>query len=117
MTRMISRGWRRAARGALVAASTLSGCAPLLIGGAIVGSSMVATDRRTSGAQVEDQAIEFKAAKRAGDILGERGHANVTSYNGIVLLTGEVPERGRQAGGRAGASRASRTCARSSTSS
>ena len=74
---------------ALAASTLMSGCA-LLVGGAIVGSSMVAVDRRTSGAQVEDQAIEFKAAKRAGDILGERGHANVTSYNRLLLVTGEA---------------------------
>jgi osmotically-inducible protein OsmY len=76
--------------GALAASTLMSGCA-LLVGGAIVGGSMVATDRRTSGAQVEDQAIEFKAVKRAGDLLSERGHINVTSYNRLVLVTGEVP--------------------------
>ena len=75
---------------ALAASTLMSGCA-LLVGGAIVGSSIVATDRRTSGTQVEDQAIEFKAAKRAGELLGERGHFNVTSYNRLVLVTGEVP--------------------------
>ena len=76
--------------GALAASTLMGGCA-LLVGGAIVGSSMVATDRRTSGTQVEDQAIEFKAAKRVGELLGERGHFNVTSYNRLVLVTGEVP--------------------------
>ena len=76
--------------GALAASGLLNGCA-LLLGGAIVGSSMMVTDRRTSGAQVEDQAIEFKASKRAGDVLGDRGHVNVTSYNRLLLVTGEVP--------------------------
>ena len=75
---------------ALAASALMSGCT-VLVGGAIVGSSMVATDRRTSGTQVEDQAIEFKAVKRAGEILGERGHVNVTSYSRLVLVTGEVP--------------------------
>jgi osmotically-inducible protein OsmY len=82
---------------ALAASTLMSGCA-LLVGGAIVGSSMVATDRRTSGTQVEDQAIEFKAVKRAGDLLGERGHINVTSYNRLVLITGEVPTEADKAG-------------------
>ncbi len=76
--------------GALAASTLIGGCA-LLVGGAIVGSSMMATDRRTSGTQVEDQAIEFKAVRHAGDLLGERGHVNVTSYNRLVLVTGEVP--------------------------
>jgi len=52
---------------------------------------LMVTDRRTSGTQVEDQAIEFKASKRAGDVLGDRGHVNVTSYNRLLLVTGEVP--------------------------
>ncbi len=76
--------------GALAASTLMSGCA-VLVGGAIVGSSMVATDRRTSGTQLEDQSIEFKSIKRIGDVIGDRGHLNVTSYNRLVLITGEVP--------------------------
>lgn len=78
----------------LLAAGTLGGalsaCAPLVIGGAAAGALM-ATDRRTSGAQVEDQAIELKASNRTRDVLGDRGHVNITSYNRMVLITGEVP--------------------------
>lgn len=70
--------------------ASLSACAPLLFGGAAVGT-LVATDRRTSGAQLEDEGIELRAASRLRDALGERGHVNVTSYNRQVLLTGEVP--------------------------
>ncbi|HEX5371525.1 MAG TPA: BON domain-containing protein [Aquabacterium sp.] len=75
---------------ALLAATTLSGCAPLVLGGAVGGAFMV-TDRRTSGAQVEDQGIELKAASRVREAMGERGHVNVTSYNRVALITGEVP--------------------------
>jgi osmotically-inducible protein OsmY len=83
--------WRLTALlAALAAATALSACAPLLIGGAVVGGSMM-VDRRTSGTQVEDQTIEVKAGKRINDIVGERGHVNVTSYARLVLLTGEVP--------------------------
>ena len=53
--------------------------------------TLMATDRRTSGMQVEDEGIELKAASRIRDNLGERGHINVTSYNRQVLVTGEVP--------------------------
>jgi osmotically-inducible protein OsmY len=77
----------------LVAASlagALSACAPIVVGGAVMGS-LVATDRRTSGAQLEDEGIELRAANRIRDNLGERGHVNVNSYNRRVLLTGEVP--------------------------
>lgn len=72
------------------AAMLLPACAPLLLGGAMIGGTLMAIDRRTSGAQVEDQAIELKAGQRAGEASGNRGHINVTSYNRLVLLTGEV---------------------------
>jgi osmotically-inducible protein OsmY len=68
----------------------LAACAPIIMGGAVMSSLMV-TDRRTSGTQVEDEGIELKAANRIRDNLGERVHVNVTSYNRQVLLTGEVP--------------------------
>ncbi len=74
----------------LATATLMSACAPLLVGGAVVGTSMVVTDRRTSGTQLEDQAIELKAKTRVREAVGERGHVNITSYNRTVLLTGEV---------------------------
>lgn len=73
-----------------VLVATLSGCAPLILGGAMVGSGLVITDRRTTGIQVEDQSIEFKAAARVRE-LATLGRVDATSYNRIVLLTGEVP--------------------------
>jgi osmotically-inducible protein OsmY len=74
-----------------LASATLSGCAALVVGGAAVGTALMVTDRRTSGAVLEDQAIELKAMNRVRDALGERGHVNPTSYNRTLLLTGEVP--------------------------
>ncbi len=68
----------------------LSGCAPLMLGGAAVGALM-ASDRRTSGAQIEDEGIELRSASRVRDSLVDRAHVNITSYNRQVLLTGEVP--------------------------
>jgi osmotically-inducible protein OsmY len=76
---------------ALAAAGLLGACAPVLIGGAVAGGTMVATDRRTSGTQVDDQSIELKAINSVSALLGDRAHVNVTSYNRLVLLTGEVP--------------------------
>jgi osmotically-inducible protein OsmY len=76
---------------AVVLASSLSACIPLVIGGAAVGGAFVATDRRTSGAQLEDEGIELRANNRIGQALSENAHVNVTSYNRQVLLTGEVP--------------------------
>lgn len=70
---------------------SLTACVPVIIGGAVVGTAMVASDRRTSGAQLEDEGIELRAVSRIKDALGDRVHVNVTSYNRRVLLTGEVP--------------------------
>ena len=70
---------------------SLSGCFPLLLGGAVTGGVLVASDRRTSGTQLEDNTIQLKSSNRISDNLGERVHVNVTSYNRQVLLTGEVP--------------------------
>lgn len=70
--------------------TSLTGCAPLLVGGAAVGGAMVATDRRSSGVQLEDETIELKARQRIRSVAGERSHVNVTSYQRQVLLTGEV---------------------------
>ncbi len=76
-----------------LAASTvvgLSACAPVVIGGAVMGG-LVATDRRTPGIQLEDETIELRSARFIRENFGERTHVNVTSYNRQVLLTGEVP--------------------------
>lgn len=74
----------------LVSATLLSACTPLLLTGAAVGGVMVATDRRSSGAQLEDQSIELKAQSRVGQ-LGSQGHISVVSYNRTALITGQVP--------------------------
>ena len=77
-------------------AGALSACAPLIVGGAALGT-MVAIDRRTSGAQLEDEGIELRAAARIREAMGDRAHVAITSYNRQVLLTGEVPtERDKQ---------------------
>ena len=81
----------------LLLVCTLGACAPLMIAG-VAGTAMVASDRRTSGAQLEDETIELRAKARIRDNLGERVHVNVTSFNRQVLLTGEVTaEKDRQA--------------------
>ena len=71
------------------AATSLSGCAPLIVGGAVM-TGIVATDRRTTGAQVEDEGIELKVASAVRQDLGDRVHLNVTRVNRKVLLSGEA---------------------------
>lgn len=79
-----------AALAAVTVSTSLTGCFPLLLGGAMVGGTVVYTDRRTSGTQVEDEAIELKASNRLSKELGERARVSVVSYNRLVLLTGVV---------------------------
>jgi osmotically-inducible protein OsmY len=73
-----------------VVVAGLSACAPLLVGGAVLGGGLVATDRRTTGIQIEDESIELRASSRVRE-LATLGQVSVTSYNRLVLLTGEVP--------------------------
>ncbi|MBQ0959065.1 BON domain-containing protein [Ideonella sp. 4Y11] len=75
---------------ALALSGLLAGCAPLLLGGAAVGGALMYKDRRTTGTQLEDEGIELKAAARLRERLGDKAHLNVTSYNRIALVTGEV---------------------------
>lgn len=77
---------------AVLLSGALSACVgPLIVGGAMVGGTLVAVDRRTSGAQLDDEAIELRAANQIRANLGTRVRVSVTSYNRQVLLTGEVP--------------------------
>lgn len=77
---------------AVLALSTLlAGCVPMLVAGA-AGTALVATDRRSAGAQLDDTTIETKVGQFARSRWGDRAHVSVTSYNGVVLLSGEVPD-------------------------
>lgn len=75
----------------LILSGLLHGCFPVVAAGAGAGALM-AQDRRTSGAYVEDESIETKAFDRIGKQFKDTVHVNVTSYNRNVLITGEVPD-------------------------
>lgn len=86
---------RRAALAVLAAVAALSsaGCAPLVVGGAVAGGVMIASDRRSPGIQLEDQAIELRVRDALGKAFPkDRANISVTSFNQRVLLTGEVTE-------------------------
>lgn len=68
----------------------LQGCFPVVAAGVTTGV-LAAMDRRSVGAQAEDETIEWKASTRVSEKFGEKVHINYTSYNRKVLLTGEVP--------------------------
>ena len=76
---------------AALMSGALTACIPLMIGGAAAGGALVATDRRTSGAQLEDEGIELRANSRIRSSVGDLTHVNVTSYNRQALITGEAP--------------------------
>lgn len=91
MTYRVTKRLARSIGLAALLASTLTACvAPLIVGG-MVGGTLVATDRRTSGAQLEDEGIELRAGSQIRSNFGTRVRISVTSYNRQVLLTGEVP--------------------------
>jgi len=70
----------------------LQGCFPVVATGVGAGALMIA-DRRSSGAYIDDEAIEIKASDRIGKKYKDNKsvHVNVTSFNRNVLLSGEVP--------------------------
>lgn len=70
--------------------STLTACVPLLIGGAAATTGVVVVDRRTVGEQVEDKSIELKIGGQFRSDFGDAVRATVTSYDGVVLLTGDT---------------------------
>ncbi len=67
----------------------LSGCVGLLLGGTAVGVG-VAHDRRTTGTVMDDQTVELKIYDALNKKLPPGNRISATSYNGAVLLTGEV---------------------------
>jgi osmotically-inducible protein OsmY len=83
-----------AALGAALLAAALvpavTGCAPVVIAAAVGGTAVVANDRRSTGAQVDDESIELKITTAITSSYGNSIHVSATSYNGTVLLTGEV---------------------------
>jgi osmotically-inducible protein OsmY len=88
---------------ALLAAATcaallpmLQGCLPIIAGAAVGGGVLIAEDRRSSGTYVDDEGIELRAASRITERVPQ-AHVNVTSFNKVVLLTGEVPDAASKA--------------------
>src|ERR1700751_5685483 len=78
---IIRIGVARAALATLIA--MLSGCVPLVIGAGVAAGAAVATDRRTTGTQLDDEVIEDKNALAINErFKGGDVHVNVTSYNG-----------------------------------
>jgi osmotically-inducible protein OsmY len=70
----------------------LQGCAaPILVAG-VAGGATIANDKRNTRSMVNDQVIETKTKDKiyADAEIAKKIHINITSYNGVVLLTGET---------------------------
>jgi osmotically-inducible protein OsmY len=91
MTSRLSRHFRIICVVAL-ASLGVQGCELAVIGAAGGAVYSVAEDRRTSGTQIDDEAIQVRARSRVSDRFGDRVHLTVTSFNRMVLLTGEAPD-------------------------
>lgn len=74
----------------LAALPALYGCVAAMVGGAAAGGYLVGEDRRSTSVLSEDQAIEFRVGPRISD-KATNAHVNATSFNRLVLVTGEVP--------------------------
>lgn len=85
-----ARRWAHLLVPLAVVATVLPACTPLVVGGAAVTGALVASDRRSSGAQLDDQGIELRAGSNIRETVGSRVRVNVTSYNRRALITGEA---------------------------
>jgi osmotically-inducible protein OsmY len=79
------------------ALALLAGCAAVVVGAGGVAAMSALEDRRTAGAQIEDEANELRGVNRISERYPEGAHVNVTSFNRAVLLTGEVPDAAARA--------------------
>ncbi|MGE4334722.1 MAG: BON domain-containing protein [Pigmentiphaga sp.] len=76
----------------LAMAASATACVPVLVGSAVVGTTAVATDRRTAGMQLEDQSIELRIRNLLASEYGDDVRVTPSSYNGKVLLLGNAPD-------------------------
>ena len=88
----------RLAAALIVALPLLQACVPAVIATGAAAGVMTVQDRRQTGVQAEDEAIEWKAAQSVPQQYAEASHLNFTSFNKRLLITGEVPgEEAKQA--------------------
>ncbi len=80
----------------LLVSAMQSGCAPIVVGGAVAAVAM-AEDRRSPGTFIDDETIENRAILKAKTRFGSKVHLNITSVNRHVLISGEVPDEATKA--------------------
>jgi len=77
---------------ALASITLLSACAPVIVGGAVVSGISVANDRRSAGQVLDDKVISAQVRKEIKKVVIYDEHIKVMTYNGIVLLAGEISD-------------------------
>ncbi len=77
----------------VVAAAGLQGCELAVLGAAGGAAAYsIVEDRRSSGVQIDDEAIQLRGQNRVSERFGEKVHVTITSVNRMALLTGEAPQ-------------------------
>jgi osmotically-inducible protein OsmY len=75
----------------VVAAAGMQGCELAVLGAAGGAAAYsIVEDRRSSGAQIDDETIQLRAQSRVSERFGDKAHVTVTSFNRMALLTGEA---------------------------
>lgn len=85
-----------AAAALITALPLLQGCVPAVIGAGAAAGVMTAHDRRSTGAQADDEGLEWKAAQQIPENYQANAHVNFTAFNRRLLITGEVPSEEAQ---------------------
>ena len=80
----------------ILSALVLSSCVPIVVGGTAATGAAVITDRRAAGTMLNDKTLQMNVinALSSRGVVSTNSHANVSVYNGLVLLTGEVRDEG-----------------------
>ena len=95
--RILNINLRRRVRSAalmVICAVSLGGCVTALVAGAAIATIDILHDRRSAGEYVDDSTIELTAKNYLISQAELRGaaHVKAVSWNGILLITGEIDE-------------------------
>lgn len=75
----------------LAMTTLLQGCPVVLVAGGLGVAAATANDRRTSESMLADERLEWESSRRLrGSGQWDNLNVNVTSYNRMVLLTGQA---------------------------
>ena len=89
---------KRVLTAALLAASIgLGGCVPLVVAGGVAVGAWLGSDPRPATTMKDDQELSVTLVNRFYNDWKDKAHVNVSVFNGMVLITGEVPDAASKA--------------------